>query len=122
MKQEIYSAVAVGVWGLSFVMVPLLWVLLGASFAQSFLLGVATAMLNLSLLIKASRQSLERPVGARQGYVIRQQALRYAIYLGVLLAAWWMNWDAFGFLFLLFGLLSVKIVLVLYTVWKGGNL
>jgi hypothetical protein len=121
MKQDVYSNVAIGVWVLAIVVTPLVWWLLGATFAQMYLLGVATAMLNLSLLIKSSRQALDRPVGARQGYILTQQVLRYAIYLVVFGAALWMQVESFGYLFLLLGFLSVKMVLVLYTLSKGGN-
>ncbi len=122
MNQAVYSKVAIGVWGISFVAVPLLWVLFGASYAQSYLLGAATSMLNLSLLIKSSRRALERPEGSRQGYIMSQQVLRMGLYFAVLIAAFFIGTDPLGYLALLFGLLSVKIVLVLYTLSKGGNL
>jgi hypothetical protein len=121
MKQEVYSIVAIGAWVLALVVTPLVWWLLNATYAQMYLLGLATSMLNLSLLIKSSRQSLMRPEGSRQGYVIAQQVIRYAIYLGVFVAALWLQIDSFGYLFLLLGFLSVKLVLVLYTLSKGGN-
>lgn len=122
MSQAIYSKVAIGVWGIGFIVVPLLWVIFGAQFAQLYLLGAATSMLSLSLLIKSSRRALERPVGSRQGYIMSQQVLRTGLYIGVLIAAFYIGAEPLGYLFLLFGLLSVKIVLVLYTLYKGGNL
>jgi len=122
MNQTVYSKVAIGVWGIGIIVVPLLWWVFGANYAQSYLLGLATSMLNLSLLIKSSRQALERPQGRRQGYIMSQQVLRMGLYIGVLIAAFFIGTDALGYLFLLFGLLSVKIVLVLYTLFKGGNL
>jgi hypothetical protein len=121
MKQEVYSMVAIGAWVLALIVTPLVWWLLNATYAQMYLLGIATSMLNLSLLIKSSRQSLIRPEGSRQGYVISQQVIRYAIYIGVFVAALWLQIDSFGYLFLLMGFLSVKLVLVLYTLFKGGN-
>jgi hypothetical protein len=117
-----YSKVAIGVWALGFVVVPLAWILLGSQYAQNYLLGAATSMLNLSLLIKSSRQALERPEGRRQGYIMSQQVVRMGLYIAVLVAASFIGIDALGYLFLLFGLLSVKIVLVVYTLFKGGNL
>lgn len=122
MKQEVYSNVAIGVWVLAMVVTPLVWWLLSASFAQMYLLGVATAMLNLSLLIKSSRQALNRPEGTRQGYILTQQVIRYVIYIAVFGAALWMQAESFGYLFLLLGFLSVKMVLVLYTLSKGGSI
>jgi hypothetical protein len=122
MNQSIYSKVAIGVWAIGFVVVPLLWVFFGAQYAQNYLLGAATSMLNLSLLIKSSRNALERPEGRRQGYIMSQQALRMGLYIAVLIAAFVVGFDPLGYLFLLFGLLSVKIVLVVYTLFNGGNL
>jgi hypothetical protein len=122
MNQAVYSKVAIGVWAIGFIAVPLLWLLFGASYAQSYLLGAATSMLNLSLLIKSSRRALDRPEGSRQGFILSQQVLRMGLYIAVLVAAFFIGTDALGYLALLFGLLSVKIVLVLYTLFKGGNL
>ena len=122
MNQAVYSKVAIGVWGISIVTVPLLWFVFGSAYAQSYLLGAATSMLNLSLLIKSSRRALERPEGSRQGYIMSQQVVRMGLYIAVLIAAFLIDTDALGYLFLLFGLLSVKIVLVVYTLFKGGNL
>jgi hypothetical protein len=122
MNQAVYSKVAIGVWAIGFIAVPLLWLLFGASYAQSYLLGAATSMLNLSLLIKSSRRALDRPEGSRQGFILSQQVLRMGLYIAVLVAAFFIGTDPLGYLTLLFGLLSVKIVLVLYTLFKGGNL
>jgi len=122
MNQSMYSKVAIGVWAFGFVVVPLLWVFLGPQYAQNYLLGAATSMLNLSLLIKSSRNALDRPEGRRQGYIMSQQVLRMGLYIAVLIAAFVVGIDSLGYLFLLFGLLSVKIVLVVYTLFKGGNL
>lgn len=82
----------------------------------SFILGLMTAMMNYSLMIKATRKSFLRPEGKRTGYIVTQTVLRLVIYGVVLYIA---SIDArFDIIATFVGMLSVKIVYYLLLLLK----
>lgn len=88
--------------------------------AFSFALGLATSLMNFSLLTKAVRTALSRPEGTRMRYLMMQQGLRYAIYFVILLSVAFNN--KFDLIVTFVGMCSVKLVMFLYIlITKGGN-
>jgi len=93
---------------------------LGYTWAISFALGLVTSLLNFSLMSKAVRSALEKPEHDRMRYLMMQQGLRYVIYLGIMVSVAFN--DRFDLIFAFVGMLSVKIVMVIYIlITKGGN-
>ena len=72
------------VWGYGIVVGLILYFTYGKMWGISFGLGLATSLMNFSLMTKAIRNALDRPEGKRMSYLMMQQGLRYVIYLVIL--------------------------------------
>lgn len=85
---------------------------LGQRVAISFVLGLATAMMNYSLLLKSSRKLLDLHEGSQRGYAVRHSIMRFMIFAAILFIA---AADVrFNVIATFVGMLSVKIVYYLY--------
>lgn len=122
MSQKSHIIVTLGVWGFVIVAAPLLWILVAPISAQMLILGAATSLMSLSMIQRAAASSVAREEGTRYSYVLVQQLLRYGLYLGILIAVYLLNIELIDYLFLVLGFSSAKLVLILYTLFKGGNL
>jgi|GEM_PF-6509077 len=112
-KNEIYYRVVPFIWIYGIVVLLALYFIFGADYAFSFGLGLATSLLNFSLMIKAVRTSLSKPEGTRMRYLMIQQGLRYLIYIGILMyAAFTPDLEV---IVAFIGMLSVKIVMFVYV-------
>ncbi|QVK21537.1 ATP synthase subunit I [Mycoplasmatota bacterium] len=85
----------------------------------SFALGLATSLMNFSLMTKAVRNALSRPEGTRMRYLMMQQGLRYFIYIAIMLSVAFNN--KFDLIFTFIGMLSVKVVMFFYILIKKGG-
>jgi len=122
MSSKSHIMVTLGVWLFVLVAAPLLWFLVSPLSAQMVILGAATSLLSLSMIQRATASSLNRPEGSRFSYVMRQQLLRYGVFMGILVTVYFLDIEPIDYLFLVLGFSSAKIVLILYTLHKGGNL
>lgn len=122
MSQKSHIIVTLGVWGFVIVAAPLLWIFVAPISAQMLILGAATALMSLSMIQRAAASSVARAEGTRYSYVLVQQLIRYGLYLGILLAVYLLNIEPIDYLFLVLGFSSAKLVLIIYTLFKGGNL
>ena len=88
------------------------YVVFGSIIMISFLLGLATAMMNYSLLLKSTRRILEMNEGSQRGYAIRQSILRFSIFAVILYIS---SVDArFDIIATFVGMISVKVVYYVY--------
>ena len=122
MSQKSHVVVTLGVWLLVILTAPIIWFVVTPLSAQMLILGAATSLMSLSMIQRATTSSLNRDEGTRYGYVLRQQLLRYGLFIGILVAVYLLNIEPFDYLFLVLGFSSAKLVLILYTLFKGGNL
>ena len=122
MSQKSHVVVTLGVWLLVILIAPIIWFVVTPLSAQMLILGAATSLMSLSMIQRATTSSLNRDEGTRYGYVLRQQLLRYGLFIGILVAVYLLNIAPFDYLFLVLGFSSAKLVLILYTLFKGGNL
>ncbi|XMB86722.1 ATP synthase subunit I [Mycoplasmatota bacterium WC44] len=124
-KSNINYKVVPFVWAYGIVVILVLYFVginqgVDTKWAFSFGLGLATSLMNFSLMTKAVRNALNRPEGSRMSYLMMQQGLRYAIYLVIMLSVAFNN--KYDLIVTFVGMLSVKIVMFLYIlITKGGN-
>ena len=122
MSQKSHVVVTLGVWGLVILAAPIIWLLITPLSAQMLILGAATSLMSLSMIQRSTTASLNKEEGTRYGYVLRQQLLRYGLFMAILVTVYYLGIEPLEYLFLVLGFSSAKIVLILYTLFKGGNL
>ena len=122
MSQKSHVIVTLGVWAFVIVASPLIWIFISPLSGQMIILGAATSLMSLSLLQRSAATSVTRQEGTRYAYVLRQQLIRYGLYLAILVTVYFLGIEPLDYLFLVLGFSSAKVVLILYTLFKGGNL
>lgn len=122
MSQKSHVIVTLGVWAFVIVASPLIWIFISPLAGQMVILGAATSLMSLSLLQRSAASSVARQEGTRYAYVLRQQMIRYGLYVAILVTVYLLGIEPLDYLFLVLGFSSAKVVLILYTLFKGGNL
>jgi hypothetical protein len=122
MSQKSHVIVTIGVWLFVLIASPIIWIVVSPLSGQMMILGAATSLMSLSMLQRSAATSVAKEEGTRYAYVLRQQVLRYGLYIGILVAVYLLNIEPLDYLFLVLGFSSAKFVLILYTLFKGGQL